>query len=371
MPFRNHEKHDHHQRRHHQSSSKGKSVVVEPVPESSSSSSLLKPSPKRHEKHEYHRRRHLTRFSSRERQVPSPSPPPVLKKSKSHEKHEHNQRRHHKSSSRERQASPPSPTPVAKPKRSHEQHEHHQRHHHEDSSPQPKETVDLKTAKTPSPSSLKPWKSHEQHDHHQRRQHQSSSKERQEKSPPPAMVQTKIHEPQQHGHHPHTPSSTSKGKHIAPSATWSTCSSFAVPHPRTPTQRPRLRPFTFAHPPTSSSHPQTLGNRSLLEASHHHEHRSSNTWTSSTAHPESPAEDDVIDDRTAFVDEYNRLARKVSNSILYFGKILVSKLTHGSIQYRVRSLIPGDFPGTVVSGVKLLIYLLRPLINLCIIGEIQ
>ncbi|KAK8041264.1 Rho-GTPase-activating 6 [Apiospora phragmitis] len=88
------------------------------------------------------------------------------------------------------------------------------------------------------------------------------------------------------------------------------------------TSRPRISRDTFSRPQNTLGESQAAGNLGTLLNRDQAAYRTSTTWTSSSGDFDINSEDEEAEDRTFYVDEYNKLARK-----------------HG-----IRSIVPGDFP---------------------------
>ncbi|KAK8001916.1 hypothetical protein PG991_014138, partial [Apiospora marii] len=86
--------------------------------------------------------------------------------------------------------------------------------------------------------------------------------------------------------------------------------------------RPRISRNTFSRPQDPLEGSQTAGNFSTSHDRDQAAYRSSTTWTSSSGDFDFNSEDEEVEDRSFFVGEYNKLAKK-----------------HG-----IRSIVPGDFP---------------------------
>ncbi|KAL7625157.1 hypothetical protein AAE478_004372 [Parahypoxylon ruwenzoriense] len=105
-------------------------------------------------------------------------------------------------------------------------------------------------------------------------------------------------------YHHDTASTPNKGKEPATSS-WSVSSQPPTESRMPSEQRPRLSSPSFVRPQATLTTSRSLG---ALEALN----RKSNTWTSSSADLELEFEGDERDDRKEFVNEYNRLAKKVT-----------------------------------------------------------
>ncbi|KAK7954948.1 hypothetical protein PG988_015642 [Apiospora saccharicola] len=86
--------------------------------------------------------------------------------------------------------------------------------------------------------------------------------------------------------------------------------------------RPRISRNTFSQPQDLLEGSQTAGNLGTSQDRDSAVYQSSTTWTSSSGDFGVNSEDEEVEDRSFFVDEYNKLAKK-----------------HG-----IRSIVPGDFP---------------------------
>ncbi|KAI1849389.1 hypothetical protein JX266_004884 [Neoarthrinium moseri] len=112
----------------------------------------------------------------------------------------------------------------------------------------------------------------------------------------------------------------SKGK--KPENRMPTSATQPLPFPRkTKPPRPRLSRTIFEEPQTKLTASQTAADAGTSERKRWDQHRSSNTWSSSSADLDIFSETEDVDDRSRFVTEYNRLANK----------------------YGIRSIVIGDF----------------------------
>lgn len=117
-----------------------------------------------------------------------------------------------------------------------------------------------------------------------------------------------------YGYHT-APSSSSKGKQpaVARESSWAPApSSF----PRAATKpRPRVSEHTFSRPQTAFMGSQTARDLAAAEEgaeeTDRRAYRSSTTWASSSGDMGAITEEDEDDSHQVFVEEYNRLAKKV------------------------------------------------------------
>jgi len=79
----------------------------------------------------------------------------------------------------------------------------------------------------------------------------------------------------------------------------------------------------------------------------------SKTWSSSSENLGLEGDQDMIDDRKIYIDEYNRLSRKVNNvkrcGVSGWSTKTRATLIYYPLQYGIRPLVPSDFPATNVS----------------------
>ncbi|ORY71902.1 uncharacterized protein BCR38DRAFT_330319 [Pseudomassariella vexata] len=93
---------------------------------------------------------------------------------------------------------------------------------------------------------------------------------------------------------------------------------------KTKNRRPPLSQNTFSRPISDLTTSQTAG---VLDDQVRNVFRSSNTWTSSSGDIGLASEGEEVDDREQFVDEYNRLAKKVEflGALVYFHVCLADR----------------------------------------------
>lgn len=79
--------------------------------------------------------------------------------------------------------------------------------------------------------------------------------------------------------------------------------------------RPRISRNTFSRPQDPLGGSQTAGNFTTFQDRDQSAYRSSTTWTSSSGDFDINSEDEEVEDRSFFVDEYNKLAKKVCRGL--------------------------------------------------------
>ncbi|KAK8857077.1 RhoGAP domain-containing protein [Apiospora arundinis] len=127
---------------------------------------------------------------------------------------------------------------------------------------------------------------------------------------------------QPYKHDTEPPSLRAKGKAKAVLAIGEPQPPRLVPFPRQATaSRPRISRNTFSRPHDALVGSQTAGNIGISQDRDPAAYRSSTTWTSSSGDCGINSEDEEVEDRVPFLDEYNKLAKK-----------------HG-----IRMIVPGDF----------------------------
>lgn len=105
-----------------------------------------------------------------------------------------------------------------------------------------------------------------------------------------------------------------KGKEPASNHAASSSKPTYVP-PKSTMTRPRVSDNTFEHPQNILIS-QTTGNLVTSDTRIRRPYRTSNTWASSSADINLISKDEEVNDRGYFVDEYNRLARKVGRVVV-------------------------------------------------------
>jgi hypothetical protein len=130
----------------------------------------------------------------------------------------------------------------------------------------------------------------------------------------------------------------SKGKE--PAGDNDLASSQPVSFPRKGTiTRPRISHYTFSRPGSALVISQTTPNLAAPQGRGAGVYHSSATWTSSSGDINLVSEVEEIDDRERFVDEYNRLAKKVFGLL---GSCSWSWLTDSIVRHTTHH--PGGLP---------------------------